>query len=185
MVDRVRLRPGWNSEELRQVYAVPHDHRIYGRGHAERVDATIALARTVLNVNSVADLSCGNGAIAQALNAPATFLGDLGAGYPYQGPIEETIREIPKIDLFICSETIEHLDDPDSVLDLIGEKTEDLILSTPVDNFGDTNAQHYWGWSRTGVEQMIEDAGFIVDDYVEVDTRTYGEAYCYGIWRCS
>ena len=40
-----RLRPLPSPERLAELYATPHDHRLYGRGHGERVDATIELAR--------------------------------------------------------------------------------------------------------------------------------------------
>ena len=40
---------------------------------------------------TVADLSCGNGAVALAL-VPDPVLGDLARGYPVYGPIEETIQ---------------------------------------------------------------------------------------------
>lgn len=172
-------------EELAEVYAEPHDHRLYGRGHGERVDATIALALDYFGgamVSSVADLSCGNGVIAEAIADHRLYLGDFAPGYEYTGPIEQTLDLIPHVSVFVLSETLEHLDDPDAVLARIAEKTETLVLTTPVEAWGDTNTEHYWAWNRGAVEAMMSAAGFAVRAYTQVDSRTYGEPYCYGIW---
>ena len=52
------------------MYAEPHNHRLWGRGHDERVEATIALALANIDETDrgyVADLSCGNGEIARRI----------------------------------------------------------------------------------------------------------------------
>lgn len=181
---RKRLRPPHQPHRLIEIYREPHDHRRWGRGHGERVEATIALAtcRHDWSSSVVADLSCGNSVIARSLGAKTVILGDLAPGYVITGPIEETIRTIPPVDLFVCSETLEHLDDPSSVLTQIARTTRFLLLSTPLDAWEDTNSEHYWAWSRTDVEAMLAEAGFDLDSFAQVDSRTYGEPYCYGIW---
>lgn len=168
------------------MYLTPHDHRLYGRGHGERVEATIALGKTIIlpEICSGADLSCGNGEIIKALALTRTYLGDFAPGYELCGALDDTIQQIPLVDLFVCSETIEHLDNPLKALMLIRMKSEHLLLSTPVDNFADTNAEHLWGWDREGVENLLHLVGFTVIDYDQVDSRVYGEPYCYGIWSC-
>lgn len=180
----VRLRPAHSPADIARIYSRPHDHRRYGRGHGERVDETIRVGRTAVGVGTVADLSCGNAAIARAL-CKSPVLGDLAPGYPIVGPIEETIKDIEPVDLFVLSETLEHLDDPAAVLRDVRARCRRLLLSTPVDNDGDTNDEHYWSWSGRDVEDMLEAAGFSVTHRSLVDSRTYGEAYCYGIWLCS
>ncbi len=192
-----RLRPLPSPERLAELYAVPHDHRLYGRGHGERVEATIALAEGNLpeiERLSVADLSCGNGAIALALATnDDVHLGDVAAlpaelpGTKYRGPIEETIHLIPDVDVgvFVCSETIEHLDDPGKVLALARSKADNLVLSTPLECWDDDNPEHLWAWDREGVEGLLKRTGWLPWAFVSVDSRTYGEPYLYGIWVAS
>jgi hypothetical protein len=186
-----RLRPLPPPDALRRMYPEPHDHRRFGRGHAERVAATIALGSTIplAERRSVADLSCGNGVIARALVTLAgeLHLGDLACGERGQlvGPIEGTIEAIPNVALFVCSETIEHLDDPLQVLTAIRAKAHRLLLSTPLGCWDDDNIEHLWAWSREGVEGMLADAGWEVGAFDFLDTRTYGEPYLYGMWVAS
>lgn len=189
IIERRRLRPAWSEQELQQIYSQPHDHRIYGRGHAERVDRTVTLGHDLLEIDqsiwTVGDLSCGNAEITRRLGRQQKQLGDFAPGYQFHGSIEQTINEITPVDLFVCSETVEHLNDPDGVLLQIRAKTRYLLLSTPIDCWEDTNAEHYWAWSQAGVEAMLTLAGFHVREFDQVDSRTYGEPYCYGIWVCS
>lgn len=180
---RIRLRPAYSDDQLRQIYAAPHDHRRW-RDHHLRVDVTTAVARWVAypQVARAADLSCGNGAILKEVPASTRYFGDYAPGYQYQGPIEKTLAEIPQVDLFVCSETIEHLDDPDSVLRGIRDRSRALVLSTPVDAWDDANPEHYWAWSREDVEAMLAGSGWDMVVYAEADLRPLGLPYCFGIW---
>jgi hypothetical protein len=192
-----RLRPAYTPEQLKDVYPVPHNHWMFGRGHTERVDAMIRLGQNITTsgalvqeVRSIADLSCGDAHVARAINESLggkakLYLGDIAPGYEFHGPIEETIEQIPIVDMFTCGETLEHLDDPETVLRQIRTKALLLIVSTPTDNWGDTNAEHYWSWSEDDVEQLMTDVGFEVVLKDVVDSRTWGEPYKYGIWACT
>ena len=195
---KVRLRDAHSPETLAAMYAMPHDHTRYGNGHHLRVEMTKVMCRWLADVErirDVADLSCGNAAIARSIrrgqdNVPHLHLGDFtpeGAekwGYQYGGPIEETIAKIPRVDLFICSETLEHLDDPATVLRLIRSTAGALVLTTPIDAFHDTNAEHYWAWDRDGVELMLAETMWNPILFNALDTRPLGEPYCYGMWVC-
>jgi hypothetical protein len=177
----------YTPEQLAEIYATPHDHSRW-EDHKLRVGVTIEVARWFTrcgDVASAADLSCGDAAIIKALDVEYEFLGDYAPGYEFAGPIEETLEQIPPVDLFICSESIEHLDDPAQVLKQIRAKTRYLVLSTPVDRWDDANPEHYWSWDRQGVEEMLTAAGFQVDIYCPVDTRPAGLYYCFGIWALS
>jgi hypothetical protein len=68
------------------------------------------------------------------------------------------------------------------VLLAIRAKCRSLVLSTPIENWDDTNAEHLWAWDQDGVEAMLAAARFRVVRFEAVDTRVYGEPYCYGIW---
>jgi len=181
-----RLRPLPSPDELAAMYPAPHDHRIYGRGHHERVEATIALAvenLTEAERGVVGDLSCGNGEIARRIaTSPAVHLGDFAPGYEFHGPLEETLAQLDIVDVYVCSETIEHLDDPFGVLLAIREKAEFLLLSTPIGCWHDANGEHLWAWDREGVEQLLTSAGWALMAFDNVDSTEYGEPYNYGIW---
>ena len=182
---RKRLRPAHTPAQLAEIYATPHDHTQWA-DHVARVDATIAIARALADgpLERGADLSCGSAAVLNALAIAERHLGDFAPGYQYTGPIEETIEQIPDVDLFVCTETLEHLDDPDVVLKQVRAKTRLLVLSTPVDAWDDDNLEHYFAWSQSDVEEMLTAAGFTVAGYAELDFRPYGLVYSFGIWGC-
>ena len=184
---RTRLRPMPTEAELAHMYATPHDH-IRWTDHLYRVDVTSAIAHLMTNRRDrVADLSCGNALIAlrlEAERAARLTLGDYAPGYAHTGPIEKTIEQITPVDVFICSETIEHLDDPDAVLARIRQKTDRLVLSTPDGEQDDQNPEHVWGWDAEAVEDMLRKAGFVPQIHTTVDTRPAGYVYAYQIWAC-
>lgn len=184
MSDVVRLRPPHTPEQLEQVYATPHSHTKW-LDHKVRVAVTAQFAHQLAgHVNSAADLSCGDATIINALDVDTRYLGDFAPGYDLTGPIDDTIDQIPVVDLFVCCETLEHVDDPAATLALIRDKTKTLVLSTPVDAFGDINPEHYWAWSRQGVEDLLSVARFQVLAYTAVDCRPGGGEYMFGVWYC-
>lgn len=178
---RKRLRPAWTDDELAKMYAKPHDHTIYGYGHHLRVEHTVALGAWLVQdygVRSMADLSCGNAAIARRLQTGRLkmCLGDYAPGYEYQGPLEQTIEQIPEVDLFICSETIEHVDDPEAVLNAIRGKARLLLMSTPIAEKDLGNPEHYWGWDQLAVASMLGSCGWRLlaeTDVLLPDTYSY------------
>lgn len=185
-VNRKRLRPAYTESELRRIYSEPHDHTQF-EDHKARVDKTIEMGLKAIASGTGpwvgADLSCGNGYVLDALPLLHKFYGDYAYNerYDYWGAIEETAKRVGFVDLFVCSETLEHVDSPELVLALIRDKTDNLILSTPIDAFDDDNPEHYWAWSREGVEDMLTEAGFEVVEFESVDTRPMGP-YVFGIW---
>lgn len=185
-----RLRPAPSPDEIARMYPAPHDHRIYGDGHHLRVEQSKQIAAWMkgkYRIRSVTDLSCGNGEIAKSLDLGwQTQLGDFAPGHEFTGPIENTLDQVASADLFICCETLEHLDDPGYVLCRVREVAYYLLLGTPVGIVGDTdtNGEHLWQWDREGVEEMLKDAGWTPEVYASVDTRPFGEPYEYGLWGC-
>jgi len=159
-----RLREKYTEEQLSQVYSTPHNSSRW-EDHNIRVSRTIEFAKKNFpDVSSGADLSAGDARIINALELKETYIGDYAAGYQFTGLIEKTILEIPNVDLFINSETLEHLDDPGHALSLIRKKTKGLILSTPVNKFDDNNPEHYWAWDYEGIESLLVEAGFTIID---------------------
>lgn len=180
---RRRLRERYSDDELMRIYESPHQHSQWA-DHKLRVSSTIALARWASEgATSASDLSAGDATIINALDLPDKYIGDFAPGYDYTGAIEQTIDEIPQVNLFICSETIEHLDDPDMVLRKIRQKSNLLILSTPIDESDADNPEHYWGWGVEDVEQMLRAAKW---EPTVLQTITFHKIYHYDyqLWLC-
>jgi hypothetical protein len=184
---RVRLRDLPDRDVL---YPTPHDHTHWG-DHIVRVNVTVDVATPWAPARGlIVDLSCGNGTIARELarrGLGSVLLGDYAPGWPITGPIEETIFELGdrQADLFVCSETIEHLDDPDAVLKLIRAKAHRLVLSTPDGETDPTrNPEHVWGWDAEAVDAMLAAAGWAPLVKVSLDLRPAGFEYCYMIRVC-
>ena len=182
---RARLRPKYTDDQLHEIYAQPHNHTRW-QDHHIRVDTTVATAQWVhVPHTSVADLSCGDAAIANALapNSSRVYLGDYAPGYEYHGAIEETLGKIPRVGTFICSETLEHLDNPDLVLANIRQKADRLILSTPIyEEAAVGNLEHYWGWDCGTIEAMLATAGWRATVLNRLELRDY--IYDFQIWGC-
>jgi hypothetical protein len=178
---RIRLRPAYSDAALAKLYQVPHQHAKFP-DHILRVKMTIALASYFPNVKTIADLSAGDATIINAIHAEKRYIGDFAPAYEFVGPIEKTIHEIPNVDLFICSETVEHLDNPDEVLAMISKKAKHLILSTPVGEMNDQNPEHYWGWDHEGVREMLLASGFAPKAFANF--RIMGIGYMYQAWAC-
>ena len=197
--DVKRLRPAHDEAALRRIYATPHDHTRWS-DHRARVRCTVELAASAAHVDrigpvidSIADLSCGDAwltqLVAQRLGPTGRprrlILGDYAPGYDVVGPVEQTLRTLIPVDLYVCCETLEHLDSPTVVLDQIRAKTRFLLLSTPLDAWDDDNPEHYWAWSRAGVERLLGATNFEPRAFASLDVRAaVPGAYVYGVWWC-
>ena len=180
---RQRLRPAYSEEELARVYETPHQHSQWA-DHRLRVTMTIAFATWFKDVNSVADLSAGDAAIINAIDAREKYIGDFAPGYEFTGAIDDTIDLIPKVDLFICSETVEHLDNPEGTLLKIRTKTKAIIITTPDGENNTDNPQHYWGWDSAGVRELLEATGFKPVIFNTLKFEDPALVYDYQFWGC-
>jgi ABC-type transport system substrate-binding protein len=176
-----RLRPKHSDQKLSEIYAIPHQHAAW-QDHVIRVKRTLEIAKTI-DATSAADLSAGDSFIINGLDLNETYIGDFAPKYEFTGAIEETIEQIPNVDLYICSETLEHLDDPISVLKQIRAKTKFLLLTTPHAKFNDVNEEHYWAWDQEGIAELLAEAGFetVSFELLELADDFY---YDYQIWVC-
>ena len=179
----MRLRPAHTEAQLADVYARPHQHSSW-EDHRLRVQMTIAFASWFGNIESIADLSAGDAAIINAIPAKTRYIGDFAPGYEFTGAIDDTIELIPKVDLFICSETIEHLDDPEKTLAKIRAKTKAIIVTTPDSEINDGNPEHYWGWDSVGVRELLEGAGFKPVIFNTLQFENPSLIYDYQFWGC-
>lgn len=183
---RMRLREKYSQEDLEKIYAEPHVHTRWF-DHLVRVETTTAVVRHINAIDEIktaADLSAGDATIINSLNLVDRYIGDFAPKYQFTGPIEKTIDEIPNVDLFICSETIEHLDNPDEVLKRIRQKTKWIVVTTPIGEFNTGNLEHYWGWDTEDVEQMLVNAGFRPFILNKLAFYEPQYTYDYQIWIC-
>lgn len=184
---RRQLRPPPGPEEMAKLYPAPHRHERW-QDHRIRVDVSTALAGHVLpKGGTLVDLSCGDAAIASRLagsHQARLVLGDYAPGYDLQGPIEETMQAVglAQADLWILSETLEHLADPDAVLRDIRLRTARLLLSTPEGEEDDSNPEHVWSWDSDTVGDMLVAAGFRPLLHNLLDLRPAGFLYAFQIW---
>jgi len=191
-----RLREAHDQATLAEMYATPHRHALYGADHAIRVGQTAALVDHVVRWSgavTVADLSCGDGAVVQralagSLGEHVAILGDIAPGWPIEGPIEATLVDLDRVDLFVCCETLEHLDDPAAVLAQIRDKALRLVASLPLaQDPPDDNPEHYWQIDTPADgEALLAAAGWTVEALVEVSgPRGIDWPYRYLVWSCT
>jgi len=186
---RRQLRPFYTPEQLAQVYARPYDHSGW-REHRARVTLTAALAQTLVDeytVTLAADLSCGDGAVLDRLNVRFKLYGDYVPGRHYAGPIEDTIGRLAadfgKVGLFVLSETLEHVEDPDWLLAKIRIVADALVVTTPDAEDNDGNAEHYWSWDAAEVCRMLLKAGWEPVTYLSFDPHV-APGYVFQMWGC-
>lgn len=183
---RTRLRP---MPDLDAIYTSAYDHSKWA-DHVYRIHMLGVMAHHATPTGGVvADLSCGDAAIARRLIAThgaRAVLGDYVPGYEHTGPIEQTIHALTdgSVDLYVCTETLEHLDDPDEVLKVIRRKARYLLVSTPDGEWDDRNPEHVWGWDAEAVGSMLREAGWAPQVYGSLDLRPAGGEYVFQMWLC-
>lgn len=188
-----RLRPAYDDATLREIYSQQYDHTRWN-DHIQRVAFTHEFTREVIverECYTAADLSCGDGAVLLGLVPPLlrddVILGDYveAPHLDVVGRIENTVVSIPDVDLFILSETLEHVDDPGALLTSIRSRAETIVLTTPMDEQNDGNPEHYWGWDRDGVESLLEQAGWWPDRCVLFTPEVPEVYYTYQVWMAT
>lgn len=205
---RTRLRPGRGGDagEL-EFYSHRYPHGYTHQrwpDHVERVAASVDFIvrsippETLLYGGVVADLSCGDAAIAGGVRAKTgcrLVLADLVDGgqadavmqLDCTGPLEQTAEHLladGEADLVVCSETIEHLDDPERVLRLLRPKARHLFVSTPLGETTDDNPEHYWGWDAEGVYDLLTDTGWTPVACERFSPEFAGSPYTFQFWMC-
>lgn len=202
---RVRLREavGDTAAFYADRYPDGYQHAVWP-DHVERVDETVRFAVDALtpgyrSLQSVVDLSCGDGRLALALGmslgASEVVLGDVNPesgpypGLDVIGSLPDTLVSLPsvcdtpgRVGLYVCSETLEHLDDPDAFLAQLRPLTEYLLLTTPEAETSADNPEHYWGWDSEAVGQMLDSAGFTQVVAHQVFTPLSADVYRFQMW---
>lgn len=184
---RIQLRPFYSPGDLARLYARPYDHTRWP-DHVQRVARTARVLddlAAAVDARTVADLSCGDGAVVGQSRHPwaRRVLGD----YTTTGPLETGLETLDPVDVYVCSETLEHLEDPDAVLRRIRDVAAHLVLTTPAGERDDANPEHYWGWGTDDLQDMLVAAGWkpreveLFEPQVDLAFRYY----TFQIWTCS
>ena len=184
-----QLRPFYAPEELAAIYTRPYDHTRW-EDHIIRVSVTTHIGRWMrdhVHASSAADLSCGDGAILRGLDLEDSLYGDLVAAphVTWVGNLTDTVinGEGLLVDLYILSETLEHVEDPRALLGALRLKAAALVLSTPEGEEGDENLEHYWGWDREDIRLLLEETGWTPVISTLLNPQVPG-GYTYQIWGC-
>lgn len=184
-----QLRPFYTAEELPGIYDHVYDHT-HWEDHKIRVATTIHIGRWLrdhVHAQSAADLSCGDGAILRGLDIPDSLYGDFVAAphVTVVGNLTDTVinGEGLLVDLYILSETLEHVEEPLTLLRALRNKAASLVLSTPEGEETDDNPEHYWGWNRHDIRWMLNSAGWEPVVCTILNTTVPG-GYTYQIWGC-
>jgi 2-polyprenyl-3-methyl-5-hydroxy-6-metoxy-1,4-benzoquinol methylase len=180
-----KLRRFYTSEQRAELYSKVFDPARWPE-HVERIERTIRIIQSYVvdemdgDSGIVVDLSCGDGSIAHTLRTTSRHVHAVDLT---DGPdMLDTLRawnEEPA-DLFICTETIEHLEAPWTALELIAQHTRHLVLSTPLDEPDQGNWEHYWSFSLRDVYDLLTQAGFTDLERLVLSGR--GWHYNYQVW---
>ena len=126
-------------------------------------DVQISFGKGFGKVASIADLSAGDARITKALaeySGIEPILGDIAPGYSIQAPLSVSVLVIPPVELFVCTNTLEHLEDPEADVGEIRKKASKLLTSASLDEPADMHGDHYWTWAKDDVEEILRDAGW-------------------------
>ena len=194
-----RLKKGYSQADYRRLYSHKHSSSKFV-DHQLRVATTRSIIDWLVerhDIKTIGDMSVGDGQIhfAQMLKSVKPvklYLGDYNeesdglefAHEKYVGDIYETIKKMPDVDLYVCSETIEHVEYPLVLLRLIRKKAKMLVLTTPEDETEETNnPEHLWSWSEHDMKNMLLEAGFTPKLYNGLDFRLEnGFPYKFQMW---
>lgn len=175
-----KLRAFYTEEQIAGIYGHTYDHTQWPE-HVARVRRTIDVAQKLINehgLESVTDLSAGDGAIVNGLTGTVWRTNDISEN---GDGIEVLVKTAAPVDLWICTETIEHLEAPWTVLEEIARRTRWLVLSTPLDEDPSIgNYEHYWSFTLADVADLLAQSGFVDAQATELDGD--GWTYTYQLW---
>lgn len=156
----------------------PHLEQVF---HQERLKTAAELATKACrayHIATVVDLGCGDGGLLSLLPDDLTSWGydfqpsnvasapRRGVDVRYANFLED---DIAYGELALCTECIEHLEDPHGFLERLSHNVRLLVCSSPMnetDEWHDT--LHAWAWDVEGYRAMLDSAGFDVLETREV-----------------
>lgn len=131
-------------------------------------------------ITRVIDLGCGDGGLLSLIKDQSyieafgyDFQPSNTAGWADRGVTAYAMnfidsktwhQMIPRADLYVMTEVLEHLEDPHGMVDRVFARDASLVCSSPwMEHEGNIDACHAWAWDMPGYVNMIETAGFHVD----------------------
>ncbi len=125
---------------------------------------------------TIVDLGCGDGGLLSLLRRiPGAHV----YGYDFQpsnveGWTERSLLqctrrlnfiaewdEVRDADIYVCTEVLEHLEDPHELVRWVAARNAWFIASSPVDEHaGSIDGCHNWAWDADGYRALLEQAGF-------------------------
>lgn len=178
-----KLRRFYDEVTLRKIYAERYNSSQWHE-HMRRVAFTRSIIQQLISehgLTTMADLSCGDTEVTRTLTGLThRHLRDFT---DYGEDILSLLSGVMNsVDLFVCTETIEHLEAPWTVIERIREKAKWLVLSCPNDerSVGEGNWEHYWSFTQNDVLDILTQAGFTETKYHGLWEP--GWAYDYQIW---
>jgi hypothetical protein len=157
-----------------------HPHLVNSPNKWAYWDTMVGFGKGFGKVKSIADLSCGDAYVTKQLaeySGVEPVLGDFAEGYPIVGPIEDTIHTIDPVELFVCTNTIEHIEDPHGVIREIRRKARYLMVSCPVDEWTAPSGGHVWAFDQEYVEAMLNATGWTVCAWAR-HSQPYWNPHC-------
>lgn len=169
----------------------PHLEQPTHRGRLELAVDTVCLVIDYLEHLDrpslrVVDLGCGDGGLLQLLQSSRCGAGVIARGYDFQpsnaaGWGERGVRaeslnfidnwsEVLHADVYVCTEVLEHLEDPHHLLRRVRARNAALVCSSPHDEHeGSIDASHNWAWDFPGYRALVDDADFDTVHHMTVD----------------
>lgn len=188
------MREKNNFTWTEKLYKNQYDHTKWW-DHKVRIPLSITFISSFfqakgIDIFTIADLACGDGAIpigvAHELGS-SLILNDYAEppepdvpSLIYHADMYKVVERIPKVDLIILSEVLEHLDNPDLLLEKVRAKTDYLFISTPLLERENINPEHVWRWDDLGMGNMFSLAGFESICYGELNLGVSN----FQLWLC-
>lgn len=149
--------------------------------HIPRMEKTVEIVNHMFDeglINSATDLGAGDGGMLALINRPDVTWGydfqpanivkaaERGVNVMYANFVDDDVRIG---DLAICTEVIEHLEDPHGFLARLAPQVRWLVCSSPQNETIDWHAaEHAWAWDKEGYVTMLTNAGFYVSNSFDV-----------------
>lgn len=151
--------------------------------HRARMDVALQMVLDS-GAKHVVDLGCGDGGMLSLLAAadrgisargydfaPANEIGWLERGVMCY-PLDFVNRwgEIPGADLYLATEVLEHLEEPEEVVRRVAQRGSMLVASSPWgESAASIDGSHNWAWDMEGYADLFKRAGMRVLQHVKAD----------------